>query len=83
VREPTRDGQQAQAEPLWLPAAGPAGEGDHLGPGEQFAGQRDDLAPDLVLREALQGQVPQARVLGVPDAVLTPCPPAVPQFQVR
>ena len=76
------DGEQAQAEPLGLPAAGVAGQGEHLGPGQQLAGQRDDLAPDLVLGDALQRQVPQPGVLGVPDAVLAPRPPPVPQLQV-
>ena len=56
------DGEQAQAEPPELPAAGLPGQGEHLGPGQQLAGQCDDLAPELVLREALQRQVPQPGV---------------------
>jgi hypothetical protein len=43
-------------EPLRFPAAGLAREGDQLGPGEQFAGQGGDLAPDLVLGEAPEGR---------------------------
>ena len=48
----------------------------------QFAGQRDDLAPDLVLGEVVQRQVAQAGVLGAADPVLAAGPAAVPQFQV-
>jgi hypothetical protein len=44
-------GEEPQPEPFGFPAAGGAGEGEHLRPGQQFAGQRDDLAPDLVLGE--------------------------------
>jgi hypothetical protein len=62
--EPSGDGEQARAEPFRLPVGGLAGQGEQLGPGQQLAGQ-------LVLREALQRQVPQSGVLGVPGAVLT------------
>ena len=51
-----------------FPAAGGAGEGEHLGPGQQLAAQRDELAPDLVLVVAVQRQVAQAGVLGGADA---------------
>jgi hypothetical protein len=53
AREAAGDGEDAQAEAFGFPAAGLAGQGEHLGPGEQLAGQRGDLAPGLVLREAL------------------------------
>ena len=33
-----------------------AGQGEHLHPGEQFAGQGGDLAPDLVLGVAVEEQ---------------------------
>jgi hypothetical protein len=45
-------------------------QGEHLHPGEQFTGQGDDLAPDLVLGESVQREVAQAGVLGAADAVL-------------
>jgi hypothetical protein len=75
-------GEQAQARPFEFPAAGGPGEGEHGHPGEQFAGQGDDLAPDLVLGVAVQGQVAQAGVLGGADAVLASGAAAVAQFQV-
>jgi len=37
-------GEQPQPEPFGFPAAGGAGEGEHLGPGEQLAGQHRDRA---------------------------------------
>ena len=64
------DGEQAEPEPLRLPAAGLPGEGDELGPGQQFAGQGDDLAPGLVLGEAPEREVAQPGVLGAADTVL-------------
>ena len=76
-------GEQAQPEPFGFPAAGGPGQGEHLGPGQQFAGQGHDLAPDLVLGEALEREVPQPGVLGIADAVLAAGPAAVPQLQVR
>ena len=82
AHEASRDGEDAQAEAFRFPSAGRAGERDHLHPGQQLAGQGHDLAPDLVLREALERQVPQPGVLGAPDPVLAPGPPPVPQFQV-
>ena len=81
--EASGDGEQAQPEPFRFPAAGGPGQGEHLGPGQQLAGQGDDLAPELVLREAFQRQVPQPGVLGAADPVLAPGPAAVPQLQVR
>jgi hypothetical protein len=50
------DGEQAQPEPFRFPAADGVGQGDHLGPGQPLAGQRDDLAPQLVLGEAFSGR---------------------------
>ena len=67
---------------LGLPSAGGAVEGEHLHPGEQVAGQGDDLAPDLVLGVTVQRQVAQAGVLGAADPVLAPGPAAVPQLEV-
>src|SRR5690242_20032211 len=55
-------GEQSQAETFGFPPAGGAGEGDHLHPGEQVAGQSDDLAPDLVLGIAPEREVAQAGV---------------------
>src|SRR5690348_7567174 len=74
---------QPQAEPPGFPAAGGPGQGEQLGPSEQVAGQRDDLAPDLVLGEALERQVPQPGVLGAADPVLAAGPAPVTEFQVR
>jgi hypothetical protein len=75
-------GEQAQPQALGFPAAGLAGEGEHLHPGQQFAGHGDDLAPDLVLGVAVQGKVAQAGVLSRADAVLATGPAAVAQFQI-
>jgi hypothetical protein len=61
---------------------GVPGQGDQLGPGQQLAGQGHDLAPKLVLGEALERQVPQAGVLRAADPVLAAGPASVPQFQV-
>ena len=61
--DPAGDGEDPQ--PLGFPAAGGAIAGEHLGPGQQLAGQQDDLAPGLVLRIAVQGQVPQLFPLAV------------------
>jgi hypothetical protein len=54
--EAAGDGEEPKAQALGFPAAGVCGQGEHLGPGEQFAGQGDDLAPELVLGEALSGR---------------------------
>ena len=75
-------GEQAQPEPFGFPVAGLPCQGEQLGPGQQFAGQGGDLAPQLVLGEAVEREVAQPGVLGVPDAVLAAGPAAVPQFQV-
>jgi hypothetical protein len=42
---------------IGFPAAGGPGQGEHLGPGQQFAGQGHDLPPDLVLGEAVEREV--------------------------
>ena len=65
------------------PAAGGPGQGKQLRPGQQVAGQGHDLAPDLVLGKALEGEVAQPGVLRAADPVLTAGAAAVPQFQVR
>lgn len=52
--------EDAQPQALRFPAAGTAVQGEHLRPGQQRAGQRDALAPDLVLGESLQGEVARA-----------------------
>jgi hypothetical protein len=57
-------------------------EGEELSPGEEFAGESDQGAPDPVRVEPVQRQVGQASVLGVADPVLGPGPAAVPQFQI-
>jgi hypothetical protein len=53
-----------------------------LHPGGQLGGEGDDGAPDLVLGEAVQGQVGQPGVLGEPDPVLAAGSSAVPEFEV-
>ena len=45
--------------------------GQGLRPNQQVRGERDDLEPDLVLGEAVEGQVPQPGVLQATDAVLS------------
>jgi len=47
--------EQAQPQAFGFPRAGGAVEGEHLHPGGQLAGHRDQLAPDLVLVKAVQG----------------------------
>jgi hypothetical protein len=69
--EPAREPEQPVAQPFRLPASRRVvGEGEHLGPGDQVEGERDNGAPDLVLGEVVQGQVGQAGVLRAADAVL-------------
>jgi hypothetical protein len=45
------------------------GEGEHLHPGGQLVGQRDDGAPDLVLGELVQREVGEPGVLRAADPV--------------
>src|SRR5690606_10856353 len=66
----------------FVAASSGAVEGERLHPGEEFAGQGDEFAPDLVLGEMVQGQVGQAGVLGAADAVFAAGPAAVAEFQV-
>jgi hypothetical protein len=55
------DGEQSQPEPFGFPPAGlVVGQGEHLHPGGDLDGQRDDGAPDLVLVESLQGYLESA-----------------------
>ena len=77
------DVHQSQADRPGLPPSGAvAGQGEHLGPGEQVVGQGHDLAPDAVGGQALQGEGAQAGVLGASDAVLAPGPQPVADFEV-
>ena len=74
--------EQAVAQGLGFPSPGGAVEAEHGHPGEHLVGELDDEQPDAVLREALQGQVRQAGVLGGADAVLAAGPAPVPHLQV-
>ena len=58
-------------------------QGEGLRPDQQVGGQHGDLEPDLVLVEAVKGQVGQAGVFQAADAVLGSGALAVPDFQVR
>ncbi len=63
VRRPvrTRGGSEdAEAELPDLPSPRFAGRGEHLRPRDQLADKGDEFAPHPVLREAAQGQLPQA-----------------------
>ncbi|GAA1303360.1 hypothetical protein GCM10009647_020590 [Streptomyces sanglieri] len=73
-------GGQSQAELFGFPAARFCGQGEHRHPGEEVGCEGDDLQPDPVLCRVMQGQVAQAGVAGVSDAVLAAGPPAVAQF---
>ena len=76
------DVHQSQADRPGLPASGAvAGQGEHLGPGEDVVGQGHDLAPDAVGGEALQGEAVESGVLGASDAVLAPGPQPVADFE--
>lgn len=50
-------------------------------PGQQFAGHGGDLGPRSGSGRSPAGEVPQAGVLGAPDAVLAPGPAAVAHLQ--
>jgi hypothetical protein len=54
ARQPPGDAEKPQAQAFRFPAAGVPGEREQLGPGEEFARQGDDLAPDLALGVALE-----------------------------
>jgi hypothetical protein len=75
--EESGGGEGTQPETSGFPASGRAGEGEHLHPGQQFAYQRGDLAPELLLLTTMQCQVTQAGVLLI--AVLVPGLAPVPQ----
>lgn len=69
--DPSGHGQDPEAELLGFPSAGlVVTEAESLGPGQQVGGQSDDLKPDLVLGEAVEGQVLHPGVLQSTDAVL-------------
>ena len=76
--DPPGDREEPQPQLSGFPAAGLAAQREHRRPGQQLAGQGDNLAPDLVLVVSVQRQVPQPGVLGVADPVLAPGPAAVP-----
>jgi hypothetical protein len=82
AHEPPGDAEkaQAQAQAFGFPPAGLPGQGEHLGPGQQLAGQGHDLAPDLVLGVAFEREVPQPGVLRIADPVLAPGSPPVPEL---
>jgi hypothetical protein len=75
-------GEDPQPQASGFPAAGRAGEGEgeHLRPGQEFAGQRDDLAPDLVGGEPAEGRL--RRPVSLAQRILAAGPAAVAQFQV-
>lgn len=55
------DAHQSQADrPGLPPAGGGGGQGEHLGEGEDVAGQGHDQAPDAVGRVPLQGEAVEA-----------------------
>lgn len=64
------------------PPCGWVGPGDGLGPDQQVHGEGDDLEPDLVLGEPVEGQVAQAGDFEVADPVLGPGSLAVSDFKV-
>jgi len=83
VGDTSGDREQPQAQSFGFPpSCGVVGEGEQLQPGGELEGQGHDGEPDPVLIEVVQWQVAQAAVFGDADAVLTPCPSAVAQFEV-
>ena len=77
------DAEQPVAEPFRFPTPClVTGQREHPGPGLQLGRQRDDLAPDPVLRERFQGQVLKPHVLGETDPVLAPRPPSVADLKI-
>ena len=56
--------------------------GQEAVPGQQVGSERDNLAPDLVLGEAFQGEVPQAAGLRVADPVFGAGPAPVPPLEL-
>lgn len=69
LREAGGDRVEPVAEPFRLPPAGWL-VGEELHPGGDFAGEGDEGASDLVVGEAVQGQVREPGVFGEADAVL-------------
>src|SRR4051812_39822965 len=83
VGEASGGAEQSQPELFGFPAPRRVlGVAERLGPGQEFAGQLDDGAPDAVVVEPVQRQILQAGVLGGPDAVLAAGPATVAQFEV-
>ena len=77
------DGVEPVAEPFRFPTAGfMPGQREHPAPGLQLGGQRDDLAPDPILVEPVQGQVGQAGVFRDPDPVFAAGAATMPQLQL-
>jgi hypothetical protein len=78
---PSRGGEepgQGRGEPLRRRVVAEPVEGQQPSAGNGGGGgERDDLAPDLVLGEARQGKVPQAGVLRATDPVFSTGPAAV------
>lgn len=79
-----RDREQPQPQPFGFPPPGGVlgRDREQLGPGGQVGREHDQRAPDPVLVEPVQGQVPQAAVLRDPDPVLAPGAAAVPQLEI-
>lgn len=73
--------EQAEPQAARLPAPGLAVQCKHRHPGHQAECDLDNLQPAPVLRDVVQGQVPQAGRAGSPDAVLDLCPQAVAEFE--
>src|SRR4051812_19043379 len=76
------DGQEPEAEAFGFPApCGLVVPGERLGPDQQISCEGDDLQPDLILSEAVEGQVPQTGVLQPADPVLGAGALAVPDLE--
>ena len=77
------DAEQPVAEPFRFPTPClVTGQREHPGPGLQLGRQRDDLAPDPVLVEPVQGEVRQPGGLGLPDPVLAAGPATMPELEL-
>ena len=77
------DGVEPVAQPFRLPTAGfMTGEREHPSPGLQLGGEGDDLAPDPILVEPVEGEVGQAGVFRDPDAVLAAGAATMPQLEL-
>jgi hypothetical protein len=69
-------------EPFRFPAPGfVLGVGEQARPGGDLVGEGDDLGPDPVLIEAVQGQVAETGVFRVADAVLATRAAAMAQLE--